>query len=452
MTRECRFEVLIAGGGPAGTVAAYHLARMGFNVALFEIRGWDNVWGKPCGDAIGAHHFPNAGLPEPPSEVIHNKIDGVLIYSPSLETVYRVRGEGYIIDRRGLGRWLLREAERRGAQIFLESSVEAPIVENGRVAGLRVRLKSGEHLECRGNIVIEATGYSMVVKRGLPRDWPVAERLDMKDTNIAYREVQELSDEVEEPNYIRIYINQEIAPGGYWWLFPEGKNVINIGLGVQGGVGNPHPRQQFTQLYERGLAPPPRRVIEAGGAVVPTRRPADTLVGPGLLVIGDAGFTVNPVHGGGIGYAFYAARLAAEAYKEAHDKGCFSEECLWSLNTRYMKSLGAKQAALDIFRLFLQRLSNDDIEYGMSQRIMPESDVYFTSTTGELRLSVVEKAMIILRGLRRPSLLLKLKLVAEYMEKVRKLYHAYPEDPRKLAQWREQVKSLFNEFLVKISR
>ncbi len=448
---ECKFDVLIAGGGPGGTVAAYHLSRMGFNIALFEQRGWDDVWGKPCGDAIGAHHFPNAGLPEPPATAIRNRINGVLIYSPSRETVYRVRGEGYIIDRRRLGQWLLREAENRGAELHLGASVKRPIVENGRVVGLVVE-ERGRRFECRGRVVIEATGYPMVVKRFLPREWPVSEQLDPRDSNIAYREVQELDVEPEYPDHIRIYIDQSIAPGGYWWFFPEGGTRINIGLGVQGGVGNPPPTVQFRLLYERGLAPKPRRVLEQGGAVVPTRRPADSLVGPGVMVVGDAGFTVNPVHGGGIGYAFYSAMLAARAFEEAYNRGCFEERCLWSLNTSYMRTLGAKQAALDVFRLFLQRLSNEEIEYGMSKRLVPETDVYFTSTHGELRVSVVEKALIVLRGLRRPSLLAKLKLVADYMGRAKRLYQEYPESPEGLPAWRERVKALYSEFIEKLER
>ncbi len=449
---ECRYDVIIAGGGPGGSVAAYHLARMGYRVVLFEIRDWGDVWGKPCGDAIGAHHFPNAGLPEPPTRAIRNEIHGVLIYSPSRETVYRIRGEGYIVDRRELGRWLLHEAESHGAEIFIGGyAVEKPIIENGVVTGVVVRGPRGR-FECRAKTVVEATGYSMVVKRRLPREWPVAEPIDPRDTNIAYREVQEVVREPEEPDYIRIYLDQSIAPGGYWWFFPEGGRRVNIGLGVQGGVGNPHPREQFRLLYERGLIEKPARVIEAGGAVVPTRRPADSLVGPGVLVVGDAGYTVNPVHGGGIGYAFYAARLAAEAFQEAYERGCFEAKCLWSLNTRYMRSLGAKQAALDIFRLFLQRLSNNEIEYGMSHRLIPENDVYFTSTQGEIRVSVLEKAMILLRGLRRPSLLARLKMVADYMKRVKELYHSYPEDPERLEAWRRRVKALFSEFISRLER
>lgn len=335
--------------------------------------------------------------------------------------------------------------------MHLGAVVKKPILEEGRVAGLVVEEK-GRRLECRGYAVVEATGYPMVVKRALPREWPVSEPLDPRDSNIAYREVQELDREPEYPDYIRIYIDQSIAPGGYWWFFPEGGTRVNIGLGVQGGVGNPPPTRQFRLLYERGLAPKPRRVIERGGAVVPTRRPADSLVGPGVLVVGDAGFTVNPVHGGGIGYAFYSAMLAAKAFREAYDKGCFTEECLWSLNTMYMRSLGAKQAALDIFRLFLQRLSNEEIEYGMSKRLVPETDVYFTSTHGELRVGVIEKAMIVLRGLRRPSLLAKLKLVADYMGKVKRLYQEYPEKPEELQAWRGRVKALYSEFIEKLER
>ncbi len=445
--KEVKVDVAVAGLGPAGAVLLWHSARKGFKVLGVDQRGWNNLWGKPCGDAIGAHHFPQAGLPDPPSSVVRNKVTAIDIYSPSLRVRYRVTGEGYIVDRKGLGRLLVREALDHGAEVLLNASVVEPLVEEGRVTGFIVKTKEGKLL-VKARYTVDATGVSRVLARRLPSGVYDGERLDPRDTNIAFREVLELEDAIEEPSILRIYLSKRVAPGGYWWFFPEGERKANVGLGVQGGRGYPHPQK----LYLKYIRPRYRvsRVIESAGAPVPTRRPAKTMVGEGFLVIGDAAYTVNPLHGGGMGYSFYSAYLASKAIEEAYNMGSTRARDLWSLNVNYMRSLGAKQASLDLFRMFLQELDDRDIEFGMEKRIIPETDVYDISSTGEVKLTVIDKALIVLRGLRRPTLLAKLKAVADYMSRTKELYRRYPEDPQQLNEWWSQVTNLIREFRVKV--
>lgn len=445
-----KFDVLIAGAGPAGTVLAYHLAGTGLRVGVIEIRPWEDLWGKPCGDAVAVHHFTNARLPQPPPEVVRQRVEGVYIYSPDRRTRYRVGGEGYIIDRRRLGQYLLGKAVEKGVELYLQHSVIAPIVKEGAVTGLRVVRPDGMVVEAKAQIVVDATGFVRAVARRFPGSL-VDDELSPLDTNIAYREVWVYEDrEIEEPEIIRIYLDQELAPGGYWWFFPEGAKRVNIGLGVQGGRGL-SPKPFFKRLKDLDIVRGRYKVVEAGGAAVPTRRPCNSMVDNGLIVIGDAAYNVNPVHGGGMGYAFYAAYLASQTITSALERGCRSAECLWSLNMEYMTSIGAKQAALDIFRRFLQRLSNDELNYGMEKRLIPEMDVTEVSSRGELKVSVVEKALIMLRGLKRPSLLRQLKTVADYMKRIRQLYLQYPESPSSLDQWVEKVTGLIQEFEAKLS-
>ncbi len=449
---QLKYDVVVAGAGPAGSTFAYLASRMmqDLKIALVDFRRWENLWGKPCGDAISHHTFPETGVEPPRGEEVKQIVKGILIYSPDERTVFRVDAEsGYIIDRTRLGQRLVHEAEERGVDVYLGARVLGPIVEEGRVQGFKARLPDGRTVEFRARLTIEATGGGMALKTRLPPSWPVAEPIDPEDTNIAYREKLVLGREIEEPNYIRIYLNQEIAPGGYWWYFPEGQREVNSGLGVQGGKGYPSPMKLFKErlLARRPELSPVLKVVEAGGAMVPTRRPSDTLVGPGIIVIGDAAYTVNPVHGGGMSYSMRAARYAAEAVKQAYEAGDWSIKTLWSLNTLYMSKVGARQASLDLFRLFLQRLSNDDLNYGMSRGLMRESDIYETSISGELKMSVVEKVSRIIAGLGRPSLLAKLKVVADYMKKIRVLYHEYPESPEGFEEWRSNLRKLYHEYL-----
>ncbi len=443
-----QYDIIVAGLGPAGSVALFHAASKGFKVLGIDIRPWSELWGKPCGDAIGAHHFPNAGLGEPPTHVVKVRVKAIDIYSPSLRAKYRVYGEGFIIDRKKLGQYIVGSARDKGAEILLEAAVVKPVIENGYVRGVVVRLSDGTHAVAYAKTVIDATGNARVIARQLPEAIYFRDDIVPQDLNIAFREVVAFEDSViEEPEVLRIYLDKRVAPGGYWWFFPEGKSEANVGLGVQGGRGYPHPASLYDKYLRSKLSSMGRyRVIESAGAAVPTRRPAATLVGNGVMVIGDAGYTVNPLHGGGMGYSFYSAYLAVNAFEEAYNHGSFSAQALWSLNVKYMRGLGAKQAALDVFRMFLQELENTDIDFAMENKLIPEADVYDVSTTGELKLSIVEKALIVLRGLRKPTLLFKLKQVADYMAKVRKLYLEYPESPQEFKRWLTTLNSVLEEY------
>lgn len=440
------YDVIVAGLGPAGTVAVWHLAKKGFKVLGVDMRDWSTLWGKPCGDALGAHHVEEAGLPPLPSHVIKNNVAAIDIYSPGETTRYRVHGEGYIISRRALGEWLLKDSLNHGAELWFRTSIIGPIIEKGRVTGIYVK-RANRKEEVHARLVIEATGFSRVLRMKLPKSLPVYEDIDPTDVNIAYREIIEYDDyEIEEPNVIRIYLDQKIAPGGYWWYFPESRHVVNVGLGVQGGKGYPSPRSMYEKLKKHPLLKHKYGVLNAAGAPLPTRRPSNTMVGPGIVVIGDAGYTVNPLHGGGMGYGFRAAYFTATVFEEAYNNDKLDEEGLWPINTLYMKAIGAKQAALDIFRMFLQRLDNDDIRYGMEKRLIPESDVYYTSSEGDITVSTLEKLGIILRGLRRPSLLAKLKVVADYMKKVKEHYMNYPQKPSDLEAWTRELKNMYEHY------
>ncbi len=449
MTKRLEYDVVIIGQGPAGSSLSYFLKDSGLRVAGIDWVGWDRIWGKPCGDAIGAHHFEEVGLPEPSGDALMQAVEGIDLYSPSEEIRLRVKGKGYMINRNAYGVSLLKEAQKAGVDIYLHTRVGTVVMEDGKLVGVRARGPDGEDLEFRAKIIVDATGSGGAIRRKLPESWPVNEPLKKTDASVAYRRIVELDYDIEDPEYIRIYLNQKIAPGGYWWLFPKGKRIANIGLGIQGGRGFPHPARVYREvLMKRPDVGSEVRVFSDAGALVPTRRPANTLVWDNFIGIGDNGYTVNPIHGGGMGYAMTAAKYASEAILEAFEQGRFDRRVLWSANIKYMRSLGAKQAGLDIFRIFLQQLTDEEIEWGLKAGLMNAEHAYETSVTGELKanLSALDKAQILVKLLGRPAMVLKLRKVADYMKKVKTLYKEYPEDPDELPKWVDRVENLYREY------
>jgi flavin-dependent dehydrogenase len=168
------------------------------------------------------------------------------------------------------------------------------------------------------------------------------------------------------------------------------------------------------------------------------------MVGNGIAVIGDAACLVNPIHGGGIGPSMLSGHLVGRTIVEAFEKGDdASREHLWPLNTRYNELYGAKQATLDIFRMFLLTSSDQDLNFGMNYQLLKEEDVLKAGLGDEFHLNITETARRVFKGLRNLRFLNRLRLTVKTMKQVRAHYKIYPAAPEDFEDWRRQTVSLF---------
>jgi geranylgeranyl reductase family protein len=446
--KSAEYDVLIIGLGIAGASLAWKLSQSNLKVLAIDSKPWNRFGDKPCGDAISKEHFDNLGMPYPQGKELEEKVEGIKLYSPDMKTVWTVKGEGFEIDSPSYVQRLTKEARDRGVEILDLTTAMKPIIVGNKVEGaVLFNRRTNETIEAKAKITVDATGYSTSFRSKLPFEFPVTESLDDKDADVAYREVLNSKDEIDEYPYLRIFITQKASPGGYWWYFPKGPNKVNVGLGIQGGMGYPS-IHEFYNKYVDYYAPDidKKRLLVKGGALVPTRRPLATIVWDGVAVIGDSAFTVNPVHGGGKGSAMISAYCVGKAILNAFENNDFSAKGLWNANECYIERYGAKQASLDLFRRFLQKLSDDEINYGMSRKVIREEDLLEASANGDLQLSTAEKAMRAIMALGKPSLLFKLKTVAEYMKKVKDVYKRFPAEPNGLMKWKYSVDSIILEF------
>ncbi|MEM3351548.1 MAG: digeranylgeranylglycerophospholipid reductase [Saccharolobus sp.] len=446
--KKSEYDVLIIGLGIAGASLAWKLSHNNLKVLAIDSKPWNRFGDKPCGDAISKEHFDNLGMPYPEDKQLEAKIEGIKLYSPDMKVEWTVKGEGFEIDSPSYVQRLVNEANKNGVEVMDLTTAMKPILSNNKVDGAVIfNRRTNETIEIKAKVTVDATGYSMSFRSKLPVEFPVTESLDDKDADIAYREVLYTKDEIEDYKYLRIFITQKASPGGYWWYFPKGPNKVNVGLGIQGGMGYPS-IHEFYNKYLDYYAPDvdKNKLLVKGGALVPTRRPLASIVWNGIAVIGDSAFTVNPVHGGGKGSAMISAFCTAKAILNSFETGDFSAKGLWSANECYIERYGAKQASLDLFRRFLQKLSDDEINYGMAKKVLKEEDLLEASSKGDLHLSVVEKAMRVIMALGKPSLLFKLKTVAEYMKKIKEVYMQYPSEPKELPLWKNKVDSILLDF------
>jgi len=429
------YDVIVVGAATTGAVAAKKLSQKGYKVLMVDAKPRNRIGDKACGDAIGEEDLRKAGV-ELPKQIIRERIQGADLYSPDEKTVFRVKGYGFTVDRIGLGRALVEEAEAAGV-VFLDNfRVEGPLLRDGWVVGVR-----GKD-EVQARVVLDASGNKTRLRGAMPDAWLIEKAVARSDAVAAFRVELKKPQPPIETGYLKIYFDQKTSPGGYIWAFPEG-DMANIGVGVTMIGSYPNPKTKtYEWIAKKGIR---GEEVVASGDTVPTRRPMANMVGNGIVFAGDAAMTVNPVTGGGIGSGMISASMAASSIAsalESKDLPGFAE--LWDYNITYMKEYGVKQAGLDVFRRFLIHLSNDDINFGMSSGMMDEESVTKAALTGTVDISWKKEFEIVLAGLRRPSMLLRLRQMSQDVARAMDLYSRYPSDFDGLALWKQQADSFFS--------
>jgi flavin-dependent dehydrogenase len=214
----------------------------------------------------------------------------------------------------------------------------------------------------------------------------------------------------------------------------------------------PNPKTQFyehmltNKLFDGSL------LLSSGAWYDPTRRPLDSMVANGVTIVGDAACLVNPVHGGGIGPSMLSGYLAGKTIVEALETGTASQEALWPYNQAYMKTYGDKQAGLDVFRMLLLSSRDEDLNYGMSYKLLTEEDVLKAGMGDDFHLNVTQTARRVFRGLKNLRFLSRLRVTVDLMKRVRVHYGKYPENLEDFPRWKTQVEELFNEARTKLTK
>jgi geranylgeranyl reductase family protein len=322
-----RFDVLVAGAGPAGSAAAIHLARGGAHVLLADKAAFPRD--KPCGGGVTGRALRHA--PCDLSPVVEHVVDAFVVRVGYRGRLAR-RSRAPVIEmtqRRRLDAHLAERAAEAGAEFRDGSAISEleldPSGVTARVGGARVR----------ASYVVGADGANGVVARaaGLGGDGIVCGVA--LEGNVAW-------DELDRAEYDgRAWVEMGVVPGGYGWVFPKGDHA-NLGVGGWLGEG-PRLREHLGRLArEHGLDPSSLR--EVRGHRLPMRRPGAPAARNRVLLAGDAAGLVDPLSGDGIYEAFVSARLAAEAIL-AESPETYEASLSAALDRHLASSWTAKRAA-----------------------------------------------------------------------------------------------------------
>lgn len=305
------WDVLIAGAGPAGSMAALHLARQGHRVLLADRARFPRE--KVCGDGLlhDAHHcLRDAGLYERVRAAAH-EVSGALAFSPSGVEV-ELPGHYLLLKRSRLDALLAEAAVGAGATFV-----------HGEVADIRPEAGGGVAAElgasgrtARARVGVLATGARLTLARRLA---PVAPALPYAVGIRCY-----VRSSLALDRMVTFY-PRGLLPG-YAWVFPVGAGQYNLGL-VEVRRDGRGKGLSLRRAFDRLVADVPlvKRLMEQAQDIGPMRgamlrgglKGAAPLVAGSILAVGETIGSTLPLTGEGIGRAMHTGEMAAEAIHAA---------------------------------------------------------------------------------------------------------------------------------------
>lgn len=479
------YDIIVAGGGLAGLIvassAAYYsnqrLKILVIDRNSIDIQGRKTISGWICGDAVGKNTVDymterikiSWGFPE-----IEHPVKGVVAFSPDHETKVFFDGEGYILNRKKLPQKQLTEATKLGVEIMNNSVIRQLITDNNFIVGVEgENSKTRETFKKSAKVVVDCTGVTSVLRTNLPIKSHIQRRIDRNDLESTGRYIYDFDTQGKEdktyfdPDYCIIHLDQNLAPGGYGWVFPKGSHKVNIGLGVQQKLfdksnkelGKKRDLKKLIDDYV-GVNPVinnPRlsngeqdQGNEWGTWQVSVRRQNDCMVANGYILVGDSAWMPKPLDAGGIGPAIIAATIAGKDVVEAIEANDVSENGLWQYNKNFVNEYGYKTAGLEVFRRMLQQLSNEQINYGM-KHFLSKMDIDKITNGEHPEFSSVSKIGMMIRGALNKKLAEDLRYTSKVNEQLVAHYRNYPDASEGFPDWSAKLNGYLTDSFLRFS-
>ena len=290
-------DVIVIGGGPAGSTVARYAAADGADVLVID--GRDPI-GTPlqCGELVPTNDEMRRLCPDvpdmddlfqtPPSAISRHS-DKMHLVPPSGKPL-KFDFDGYVLNRVAHDEFLVEMAKKSGASYMVNSRVEK--VENDTVY-----LKNGETLTAR--IIVDAGGHNGPIRRDY---W------NEKSVKIPVKFVLMEGDFGEA---VELHFGS-MAPGGYAWMFPK-QSGANIGLGIQRSFAKGKTLNQYTDEFTSKYD---GEVTFNGAGSLPMSGTIKKFVRGNYMLVGDSAGMVLPSNGAGITIAMIGGRIAGKVISQ----------------------------------------------------------------------------------------------------------------------------------------
>ncbi|PXF60250.1 MAG: hypothetical protein C4B59_09850 [Candidatus Methanogaster sp.] len=351
------YDVIIVGGGPAGSIAAERASRDGLSVLVLEKA--THPRSKTCGGGVTQKALDVIGGID--KELIERETFGARIFLPDYRNFAGTIGDRVAVmtRRESLDHWLASRAEDAGAVVQDGEAVKDVLFNKDYV-----EVVTSEN-QYRSRMVIGSDGVNSTIARrsGIRTRWG-------DDIGMCLEAEVELGEAVVEEcvgdRFTEFYF---IGDRGYGWVFPK-RDHISIGIGKL--ITRAHDLKGSFSRFVRDVSLQKNIDIEGKISGINSYRiPAGgfdrRIHSDRVLLTGDAAGFVDPFLGEGIYYALKSGEIAADVTADTVEGGDFSERflqeyvmrCEKEFNYDLKSALKFANFAYDHRNLFLKALWKD---------------------------------------------------------------------------------------------
>jgi len=331
---ELNFDVVVVGGGPAGSSAAHMAAKSGCTVALIEKEKEIAQTVRTSG-VTWISDIKKFGIPEE----CYNPIKKFSFCSP--KNSVKISGEiakAAVLDVRKTYRFLANRAKTSGSELFTSTNVTEVLKDNsGKCTGV-IAKSDGKQIQFNSKVVIDASGFVSVIAKelGYVTQWKKFG---------AGAEFEVKTEKLEHDNWW-LMVGQEYSPAGYAWIFPTSKDTARIGVGIGKPDSDVDPTVRLNELLEKKLGPIKDlgniEKIEFHYGLIPNDGVSRKTVYDNLILVGDSAGQANPLVLEGIRYAIRFGEVAGQVAADAIKNGDTTEVSLSPYEKEWKRAIESK--------------------------------------------------------------------------------------------------------------
>ena len=331
---ELNFDVVVVGGGPAGSSAAHMAAKNGCTVALIEKEKEIAETVRTSG-VTWISDINEFGIPKD----CYNPIKKFSFCSPkNYVTIADDVAKAAVLDVRKTYRFLSTRAKSSGSELFTSTNVSEVLKDSsGKCVGV-VAKSQGKLIQFNAKVVIDASGFTSIVAKelGYVTQW--------KKFGVG-AEFEVKTEKLEYDNWW-LMVGQEYSPAGYAWIFPTSKNTARIGVGVGKPDSDVDPTVRLNELIDKKIGPIKDlgniEKIEFHYGLIPNDGLSRKTVYDNLILVGDSAGQANPLVLEGIRYAIRFGEVAGKVAADAIKNNNTTEASLIPYEKEWKKAIESK--------------------------------------------------------------------------------------------------------------
>jgi geranylgeranyl reductase family protein len=338
------YDVIVIGGGPAGSTIAWSLARRGIRVAVVERATFPRE--KVCGDFLepaGLRILERMGIREAVQGASPSPITSTRIYFgprlgfrgtiPYYQAQHGLAAHGLVVPRHILDDHLLERARSVSAKVYAGCAASGIRREDGWI---HVGARAGKtDLSLRSRLIVGADGAESLVARTFNLD--ADDRAHISIAQRAYVEGVSVPE-----GEATVWFDEDIVPG-YGWMFPMSGGRANVGIGTLSETssrpGHAVPKAFAAAIERLKIRHPGCAHIKLASKPIGGVVKMYGNVGPnyfdGGVLIGDAGSFADPMTGEGITQGMESALIASSTLVRALELGRFDAAFLASYEREF---------------------------------------------------------------------------------------------------------------------